>query len=224
MGPTWALLAPGQVGPMLAPWTLLSGIPLQTIFLFADFAKDSPIMLLSHHSLLFFYASTCFRISFSLTSNSEMLATERGDPIYILQGYVKGKLPPDALLDARITIIPDRAFTSFFNLTVRLHCKLGLRVVNVQGGVYFCEKKSSIVTHSQLKFCFNGISFLVDYSLHTDVHRKHNNFHTNMMTSSNGNIFRVTGHLCGEFPGPRWIPRTKASDAELCCFLWSAPE
>ena len=38
-----------------------------------------------------------------------------------------------------------------------------------------------------------------------------------MMTSSNGNIFRVTGHLCGEFTGPRWIPRTKASDAELRC-------
>ena len=44
-----------------------------------------------------------------------------------------------------------------------------------------------------------------------------------MMTSSNGNIFRVTGHLCGEFTGPRWIPHTKASDAELWCFLWSAP-
>ena len=44
------------------------------------------------------------------------------------------------------------------------------------------------------------------------------------MTSSNGNIFHVTGHLCGEFTGPRWIPRTKASDAELWCFLWSAPE
>ena len=45
-----------------------------------------------------------------------------------------------------------------------------------------------------------------------------------MMTSSNGNIFRVTGHLCGEFTSPRWIPRTKASDAELWCFLWSASE
>ena len=31
----------------------------------------------------------------------------------------------------------------------------------------------------------------------------------NMMTSSNGNIFRVTGHLCGEFTGPRWIPHTR---------------
>ena len=27
-----------------------------------------------------------------------------------------------------------------------------------------------------------------------------------MMTSSNGNIFRVTGHLCWEFTGLRWIP------------------
>ena len=39
-----------------------------------------------------------------------------------------------------------------------------------------------------------------------------------MMTSSNGNIFRITGHLCGEFTDPRWIPHTKASDAELCFF------
>ena len=30
-----------------------------------------------------------------------------------------------------------------------------------------------------------------------------------MMTSSNENIFRVTGHLCGEFTGPQWILRTK---------------
>ena len=45
-----------------------------------------------------------------------------------------------------------------------------------------------------------------------------------MMTSSNGNIFRVIGHLCGKFTGPRWIPRTKASDAELWCFLWSASD
>ena len=48
------------------------------------------------------------------------------------------------------------------------------------------------------------------------------NAYSFMMTSSNGDIFRVTGHLCGEFTGPRWIPRTKVSDAELWCFLWSA--
>ena len=45
-----------------------------------------------------------------------------------------------------------------------------------------------------------------------------------MMTSSNRNNFRVIGHFRGEFIGRRWIPHTKASDAELWCFLWSAPE
>ena len=43
-----------------------------------------------------------------------------------------------------------------------------------------------------------------------------------MMTSSNGTNFRVTGLLRWEFTGHRWIPHTKASDAELWCFLWSA--
>ena len=38
------------------------------------------------------------------------------------------------------------------------------------------------------------------------------NYSADMMTSSNGNIFRATGHLCGEFTGHRWIARTKASD------------
>ena len=32
---------------------------------------------------------------------------------------------------------------------------------------------------------------------------------SHMMTSSNGNFFHVTGHLCGEFTGHRWIPRTQ---------------
>ena len=45
-----------------------------------------------------------------------------------------------------------------------------------------------------------------------------------MMTSSNGNIFRVNGPLWGESTADRWVPLTKAFDAELWCFLWSAPE
>ena len=35
------------------------------------------------------------------------------------------------------------------------------------------------------------------------------------MASSNGNLFRVTGHLCGEFTGLRWISRTKASNSDV---------
>ena len=37
----------------------------------------------------------------------------------------------------------------------------------------------------------------------------HTQISLRMMTSSNGNIFRVTGPLCGEFAGHRWIPLTK---------------
>ena len=60
------------------------------------------------------------------------------------------------------------------------------------------------------------------------VHTEHSKYqlhkHNYMMTSSNGNIFRVAGPLCGEFTGHQWIPRTKASDAELWCFhdlIWA---
>ena len=44
-----------------------------------------------------------------------------------------------------------------------------------------------------------------------------------IMTSSNGIIFHVTGPLWGEYTDHWWIPLTKASDAELWCFLWSVP-
>ena len=41
------------------------------------------------------------------------------------------------------------------------------------------------------------------------------------MTSSNGNIFRVTGHLCREFTGYRSIPITKANVTEFSLiFAW----
>ena len=36
-----------------------------------------------------------------------------------------------------------------------------------------------------------------------------------MITPSDGSIFRVTGLLWGEFTGHRWIPLTKASEAEF---------
>ena len=44
------------------------------------------------------------------------------------------------------------------------------------------------------------------------------------ITEIHDDAISVTGPLCGEFTGYRWIPLTKASDAELWCFLWSAPE
>ena len=47
--------------------------------------------------------------------------------------------------------------------------------------------------------------------------------HIPMMTSSNKNIFGVTGLLWGKSTGHRWIPLTKASDVGFWCFLWCAP-
>ena len=44
-----------------------------------------------------------------------------------------------------------------------------------------------------------------------------------IMTTSNGNIFLVTGPLCRKFTGHLWIPRTKVSGVGLWYFLWSAP-
>ena len=41
----------------------------------------------------------------------------------------------------------------------------------------------------------------------------------NMMTLSNGNTFRVTGHLCGEFTGHRWISTQRPGMRSFDVFL-----
>ena len=58
------------------------------------------------------------------------------------------------------------------------------------------------------------------YQLPLSSHHRRN---LGMMTLLNGSIFRSTVPLCGEFTGYRWIPHTKAGEAGLWCFLWSAP-
>ena len=67
--------------------------------------------------------------------------------------------------------------------------------------------------------------------LHNHNKAKHNKtvciflgIYCNIVTSSNGNMFRVAGPLCVEFTGHRGIPLTKARDAVLWCFYWSVPE
>ena len=59
-----------------------------------------------------------------------------------------------------------------------------------------------------------NIKIYLDDNLETQ-----SNYNVFMMTASNGNNFRVTGPLCREFTGHRWIPLTKASDVELWCFF-----
>ena len=72
--------------------------------------------------------------------------------------------------------------------------------------------KSAMEVESISMCCIGYVIASTSTSMHGDVIR------------GNGNIFRVTGPLCGEFTGHRRIPRTKASDTELWCFLWSAAE
>ena len=51
------------------------------------------------------------------------------------------------------------------------------------------------------------------------IHKQQWLFEICMKTSSNGNVFRVTGPLWGESTGHRWIPLSNASDVELWCFF-----
>ena len=67
-------------------------------------------------------------------------------------------------------------------------------------------------------------SWLSSLSLSTNKSNIHESRTKQIMTSSNGNIFGITGPLWGESYGHRWIPLTKARDMELWWFLWSAPE
>ena len=84
--------------------------------------------------------------------------------------------------------------------------------------IVYVLKFKPLYRSGTLDTCIVGYLAIVQ-AVNSQIKDKHS-----MMTSSNGNIFRVIGHLWGEFTGHRWIPLTKASDAELWCFLWSAPE
>ena len=68
--------------------------------------------------------------------------------------------------------------------------------------------------------CYINLKKICKYSIRFELRLL---VHVNIFQWNIYKLFRVTGPLCGEFTGDRWIPRTKASDAELWCFLWSAP-
>ena len=70
---------------------------------------------------------------------------------------------------------------------------------------YFTRFNGKEITHNRPRYDDSGIDRSLDGIFWPKIYQ------SIMMTSSNGNIFRVTGH--------RWIPHTKASDVELWCFL-----
>ena len=78
-----------------------------------------------------------------------------------------------------------------------------------------------LISDSQMRLYFPNANDYVATLLHSGKFQPP----YNIMTSSNGNIFRVNCLLWGESTGKRrWIPVTKTSEAELGCFLWSALE
>ena len=122
------------------------------------------------------------------------------------------------------------ALTKYFS-----NCGYGLSMKNVGtidlrlallcqkfGCEHSCPKQAQYITceHSIIKLR-NMILSEFYYRLAKDyfVHAKAL-MHNFMVTPSNGNIFLVIGLWCGEFTGHRWIPFTKASEAELWWFLW----
>ena len=125
--------------------------------------------------------------------------------------------------EENLTIYSDNSLRSgpWFNIKMssyqyrKSHCgdKTILRPSYLHNGISYTGKMTSLYWIGALVI-YNPILPLKRVSALYDI----------MMTSTNGNIFRVTGPLCAEFTGLRWIPRTKASDAELWCFLWSASE
>ena len=81
-------------------------------------------------------------------------------------------------------------------------------------GIYGCE----IVALTCTQLANLSSNMIVNWGVGKWIVLRNSSYY--MMTSSNGNSFRVTSPLWGESTGRRWIPLTKASDAELLCLLW----
>ena len=90
-------------------------------------------------------------------------------------------------------------------------------------GVNLKDMATTIITNPTIPCSIAAIlCTCYDWIILNALHR-FNKITVLMMTSSNWNIFRVSGNSCGESTGHWWILLTKASDAELRYFLWSAP-
>ena len=94
---------------------------------------------------------------------------------------------------------------------------LGLANGNVWVSNVFCLH--CVKDIQEYKSCYRADSRFAPSQWETPLLCKYLGWLVYMMTSSNGNIFHVTGPLCGEFTGHRWIPLKKASDMELDVFF-----
>ena len=89
--------------------------------------------------------------------------------------------------------------------------------------IFICPGKSSFLSIVIVQSMMHANINIIHQSLKALFACLHITLCHYMMTSSNGNIFSITGPLCGELTSHWWIPPIKANDAELWCFLWSVP-
>ena len=97
---------------------------------------------------------------------------------------------------------------------------------------YYILRSSQPITHHQsscpqildLVSTMHKWSIRSTYAIHTILGLCNQSHDNHKITSSNGNNFPDTGHCEGNSPVTYEFPLTKNSDAELWCFLWSAPE
>ena len=101
--------------------------------------------------------------------------------------------------------------TQFTNFPYKVYDSLCLIAVYARVPPSLCH---IIIIHMELLFFSlkEMIKYLAMICILVNIfctHIEYNHISSCMMTSSNGNIFRVTGPLCGELIGHRWIPPQK---------------
>ena len=99
-------------------------------------------------------------------------------------------------------------------MTVRQWCVLGWSVTCYTGIVLNIETPVFSDAHNDPHVVYRPLGENVPWRC---CHRNHDD----VIKWKN---FPVTGPLWGESTGHWWIPLRKASDSELWCFLWGAPE
>ena len=110
--------------------------------------------------------------------------------------------------------------SSYEKLNLRIHDKNTMVQFHLASFHITCAKTSNrpIIHQKWMRLIQPALNTLL-VKLIVFLHFPHLTPIQPMMTLSNGKIFRVIGHLCGEFTGHRWIPLTKASDAEIDVFF-----
>ena len=158
-------------------------------------------------------------MKFNFITNQQMELTSYFTGLVILYGHVmlcKKKRMILILCNRQLSIGlgNDLASNTSQAMTQTINCLVHLR--------YFTSPLVYELSHPEIHQ-YRLQTNIIIYIKSTDIlqWRRYRDF---MVMSSNGNVFHVTGLLCGEFTGHRWIPHPKASDAEFWCFLWSPPE